>query len=80
MRTFEQAQEEAMPTPEEPPDTFPGGFERGDIVYRRGDISSPVRHGCVTRLAYDTDGEPLVIVHWPHVGMCVEAPEDLRQI
>lgn len=79
MRTFEQAQEEAMPTPQEPPDMFPGGFQRGDIVYRRKDIGTPVRHGNVVRLVYDVEGEPLVIVNWPHAGMRIEAPEDLRQ-
>lgn len=57
---------------------FPGGFKRGDIVYRCKDIRTPVRHGYVTRLGYDTDGEPLVIVRWPHEGTVVEAPENIR--
>lgn len=38
MRTFEQAQEEAMPTPKEPMDNaveFPGGLKPGDIVRLR---------------------------------------------
>lgn len=57
---------------------FLGHFGRGDTVYRRDDIGSPIHHGSVVRVAYDTEGEPLVIVNWPHKGTYVEAPEDLR--
>lgn len=58
---------------------FPGGFQRGDIVYRRDDIGSPIHHGSVIRAAYDVEGEPIVIVNWPHKGTYIEAPEDISR-
>lgn len=56
---------------------FPGGFKWGDIVSRRNNFDTPVLHGCVIRIAYDVDGEPLVIVSWPPGNVQIEAPEDL---